>query len=56
VNLGGVVAGPPTAAYNPIANAMDVYATGTNGTPFQGTWTSSGWSGWVNLGGTLAGF
>jgi hypothetical protein len=55
-DLGGSVAGTPSAIYDPVTGNLEVYVRGAGGPLYEKDWNDkNGWSGWIDLGGTITG-
>ncbi len=55
-NLGGSVAGTPSAIYDPVTGNLEVYVRGASGPLYEKAWNAKkGWTAWIDLGGRFTG-
>jgi hypothetical protein len=56
VDLGGSVAGTPSAIYDPVTKNLEVYVRGAGGPLYEKAWNAKdGWSNWYDLGSAISG-
>jgi hypothetical protein len=53
-NMGISTSAAPSAAYNPLSGAMDVFEAGDTSTDLRSWTATGGWSSWTNLGGIFS--